>query len=381
MGWRSAGLNAYFSYAVSFGMSFLSGILIPVIPLLAFSMGASQIELGIIGSAAPLIYVPLTFLTGRMSDKIGRKWLIAASTSLYAIACMLYSKSSSPHHLMGVKLLEGMSTALLWPPVEALLADNAILMGHTFVSNFGASWSLGTTLGALASSWVIGAGGYGDVFMPAATVSLALSVATLSIVSERRAGLQGEEAPIPERASATSMHLGSVWLGAFLYAFCQGIVFALYPPYADARGVPAFIIGLVVTSLMIGRTLVFIFFRRIRGRFKTFTTIGSAVIGLTILPLSLTIEPWIILPLSLMLGFGLGLIYSATIMMALSADKASRGKYAGFFEGSIGAGYLLGPIIGGSVAQVALQVPYAICSVAALISLLSVIRSEIKQLP
>lgn len=129
---------------------------------------------------------------------------------------------------------------------------------------------------------------------------------------------------------------------------------------------------------MLGRTLVFISFRRIRGRFKMLITTGFAIIGLTILPLSLTIEPWIILPLSLMLGFGVGLIYAASIMVALSVDKASRGKYAGFFEGSIGAGYFFGPIIGGSIAQVVLQGPYAICSIAALISLLSIIRSKIK---
>jgi len=172
--------------------------------------------------------------------------------------------------------------------------------------------------------------------------------------------------------------LGSVWLAAFLYAFCQGIVFALYPPYAATRGISAFIIGLGVTALMLGRTLVFLFFRKIRGRFKALTTAGSAVMGLTILPLSLAIEPWIILPLSLTLGCGLGLIYSATIMMALSADEANRGKYAGLFESSIGAGYFFGPLVGGAAAQVALQGPYAICSGVSLISLLKIVRSEIK---
>lgn len=359
-------------------MSLLSGTLIPVIPLFAFRMGASQIELGIVGSAAPLIYVPLTFVTGRLSDRLGRKPLIAASALIYAIACVLYFISSSPTHLIVVKLIEGLSTALLWPPVEALLADNAFLNGYALVANFGASWSLGTTIGALISSWAIGTGRYGDVFLPAAIFSLAFSLATLLIISDIRAKLQGEEGPISEQGSATPSQFSSVWLAAFIYAFCQGIVFALYPPYADTRGVPTFIIGLVVTSLMLGRTLVFISFRRIRGRFKILITTGSAIIGLTILPLSLTIDPWIILPLSLMLGFGVGLIYAASIMVALSVDKASRGKYAGFFEGSIGAGYFFGPIIGGSIAQVVLQGPYAICSIAALISLLSIIRSKIK---
>lgn len=359
-------------------MSLLSGVLIPVIPLLAFSMGASQIELGIIGSAAPLIYVPLTFVTGRMSDRYGRKPLIAASSLLYAMACILYSASSSPTHLMGVKLLEGLSTALLWPPVEALLADNAIIKGHALASNFSASWSLGTTLGALTASWEMGSGRYRDPFLPAATVSLVFSLATLAIVSEKRVSPKSVGCQIAERGSATPLHFKSVWLAAFLYAFCQGIVFALYPPFAEYLGVPALVIGLAVTSLMMGRTLVFFFFRRLKAKFKVLAMTGSAVMGLVVLPLSLAVDSWIILPLSLTLGFGLGLVYSASIMMALSADKLSRGKYAGFFEGSIGAGYFFGPILGGSIAQVFLQGPYAICSIAALISLLSILKSQIE---
>lgn len=372
-------LNAYFPYAMSFGMSLLNGILIPIIPLLAFGMGASQIELGIIGSAAPLINLPMSFVTGRMSDRFGRKPLIAASSLLYAMAYISYSASPSPLHLVGVKLLEGLATALLWPPVEALLADNAMVEGHALASNFGASWSLGTALGALIASWVIGTGRYRDPLLPAATVSLAFSMATLAVISDKRAGLKSEAGRgIAERSSPSPLRYESVWLAAFLYAFCQGIVFALYPPFAKNMGVPTFVIGLAITSLMMGRTLVFILFRRIKARFKMIAMTGSAVIGLAALPLSLSVEPWVILPLALTFGLGLGLVYSASIMIALSVDGANRGKYAGLFEGSIGAGYLLGPLIGGSIAQVTLQGPYVICSAGALVSLLSIIRSKIE---
>jgi len=379
MSLRGEGLNADFAYAMSFGMSLLNGILIPIIPLLAFRLGSSQIELGIIGSAAPLIYVPLTFLTGRLSDRLGRKLLIAASALLYSIACVLYSISSSPTHLMGVKLLEGLSTALLWPPVEALLADNAMIKGHALASNFSASWSLGTTLGALTASWVVGAGKYRDPFLPAATASLVFALATLVIVSEKRVSSKGVGRQGSELGTAPPLRFKSVWLAAFLYAFCQGIVFSLYPPFAEYLGVPALVIGLAVTSLMMGRTLVFLFFRKLKARFKVLAMTGSAVMGLAALPLSSAVEPWIILPLSLTLGFGLGLVYSASIMITLSADELSRGKYAGIFEGSIGAGYLFGPLIGGSIAQASLQGPYVICSAAALFSLVSITRSRIER--
>jgi len=377
MRWTKLSLNAYFPYVMSFGMSLLNGALIPVIPLLAFSMGASQIELGIIGSVAPLVNLPLAFVTGRMSERYGRKPLIAASYLLFAMACISYSASSSPLHLMGVKLLEGLSTALLWPPVEALLADNAIVKGHALASNFGVSWSLGTTLGSLVGSWGIGAGRSRDPFLPAAIVSLVFSLATLAIISEKRVRPKYAGRQITERNSTAPMQNKSVWLATFLYAFCQGIVFALYPPFAEHMDVPSFVIGLAITSLMMGRTLVFLFFRRLKAQFKALAMTGSAVMGLTTLPLSLTIEPWIILPLSLTLGFGLGLVYSASIMMALSVDGVNRGKYTGLFEGSIGAGYFLGPIVGGSIAQVTLQGPYVICSVGALVSLLSLVGSKI----
>jgi len=381
MDWKSRNFNAYLSYSLSFVMSLLNGMLTPIIPLLGLSMGASQIELGLLGSAAYLIYIPLSSATGRLSDRLGRKSLIVASGLVYAVACIFYYMSSSPIQLIGARVVDGLAMALLWPAAEALLAESVALEPREMVSDFGVSWSFGAAIGALISSWVIGARRYSDVFLPASLVSSAFSIVALSTVSVKRAnpGLEGQE--VLERNARTPLQLKSVWMTAFLYAFCQGIVFALYPPYAELRGVSGLVIGLAVTSLMTGRTLVFLMFRKISVGFNVLAMAGSGLMGLAALPLAFVIDAWTILLSSLIFGLGAGLAYSASIQAALSVDSTRRGTYAGFFEGSIGAGYLFGPVIGGPIAQFVLQGPYVVCSVASLAAFVGIVRSRSKSSP
>ncbi len=355
-------MNVRFSYAASFLMSLLNGLFTPIVPLLGLSMGASQIELGFIGSATFLVYIPLSFIAGKLALRFGKRILLAASALTYSLACLLYFTSSSPLHLMGARLVDGIGMALLWPAVEALLAESAGLGGPEMVSNFGVAWSLGAAAGALGSSWFLGIGGYRDAFLPGMVMSLCLCVAALAFVSISReerneTNDMGNEAEPPD-----PLALKPVWLTAFLYSFCQGTVFSLYPPYAKLIGIPDFIIGLVVASIMTGRTLIFLLFRKLGRSFGSLAIAGSALMALAIMPVSLSRNPEMVLSFGMFLGFGAGLVYAASIRTALSVQARNRTRYAGFFEGSIGLGYLLGPFVGGWVAQYALQGPYIACA-------------------
>lgn len=369
--------NVRFSYAASFMMSLLNGLFTPIVPLLGLSMGASQIELGFIGSATFLVYIPLSFIAGTLSLRFGKRMLLAASTLIYSLACLLYFISSSPVHLMGARLVDGIGMALLWPAVEALLAESAGLKAPEMVSNFGVAWSLGAATGALGSSWFLGIGGYRDAFLPGMVISLILCLAALAFVSGSGEERKQLNEKMTEADSPSPNTLKPVWLTSFLYSFCQGTVFSLYPPYAELVGIPGFMIGLVVASIMTGRTLIFLLFRKLGRGFGSLAIAGCALMALAIMPVSLSMSPVIVLPFAVFLGVGAGLVYAASIRTALSVDARNRIRYAGFFEGSIGLGYLLGPLVGGGVAQYALQGPYIACALVCLGTLAVVATSKI----
>jgi DHA1 family multidrug resistance protein-like MFS transporter len=360
-----AARNATLSYALSFFFSVFAALLVPVVPLLAFKMGASQFELGLIGAAVPLTYVPLALLSGSFSDRISRKSLIVLSCFVYSLACVAYALSSTPLHLMVGRLLEGVSTAMLWPAVEALLADSTDVGGSKLVSNFGVLWSSGSLLGGVLSSLVLGAGQYGVVFIPCAGFSLLTGVMLILGLSEKRRSndvVVGVEngPPVPQRRMLTT------WAVAMLYAVCQGTIFSLYPPYAEIMGIPGALIGLAIAFGLAGRTIMFYLYRFLKVGFKTLALAGSILASVFTLQLVLSTEPFIVLSAGFLFGVGMGLCYSAAIRSALDVDSSSRGKYAGLFEGSIGLGYFLGPAIGGAAAELVLQAPYVISSAAAL---------------
>jgi MFS family permease len=69
---------------------FAIGMGVPVSPLLASRMGATWVEIGLMGSAWGLVFTLSAFLTGRISDKIGRKPVLAISAGLSALAAFSF---------------------------------------------------------------------------------------------------------------------------------------------------------------------------------------------------------------------------------------------------------------------------------------------------
>lgn len=362
---RAMTRNANASYAMSFVFSMLMASLVPVIPLLALRMGASLFEIGIIGSASCLTYVPVALLSGALSERFNKRRLLMISSFLYAVACTAYWMSSTPLHLMLSKLLDGLSTAILWPAVEALLADSARISGDRLISNFGVLWSSGSIAGGLISSVVLWYGNYEVVFLPCAATSLLMCCLSALMVS-KRIDPQVESKRKSKDGSVSPKKMIQTWSIAALYAFCQGTIFSLYPPYALLRGIPGALIGLTIALLVAGRTLMFYLYRFVKRSFRALALVGSFVAFLLPLLLMSSIDPLVLLSCGFLLGTGLGLCYSAAIRSALEADPSSRGMYAGVFESSIGVGYLLGSGIGGVASEFVLEGPYIVSSAVAL---------------
>jgi len=357
--------NTTVSYILSFAFSALVALLVPIVPLIAFEMGASQLELGLVGSSSLLTYIPISMISGALSDRIGRKRLIIASSLVFIVSCLVYLASSSLTHLALGKMLEGISMSLLWPAVEALLADNASISGDRLVSNFGVLWSSGSVTGGIVSSFVLDMRQYWIVFLPCAGVALVLCAASILMISDFHRKVEPDSREGSSGASPSPLRMIDTWAVAMLYSFCQGTIFALYAPYAEIRGVSGMVIGLAIASILAGRTLIFFTYRHMRASFDSLATLGAATSSVSILLFAVSFDPPILLLSALMVGVGVGLTYIAAIGSALMADPLRRGKYAGLFEGSIGLGYLLGPATGGIVGGLMLEGPYVVSSLLA----------------
>ncbi|MER3447717.1 MAG: MFS transporter [Candidatus Dadabacteria bacterium] len=140
-------------------------------PLFFVSTGLGVSRIGIISAAYPATWGILQLWTGALSDKLGRKWMIAVGMWVQALGiCVVLLTRSFGAWITGSVLL-GLGTALVYPTLLAAVSDvvhpelrassvgvyrfwrdmgyafGALLSG-IIADRFGISWAIGT-IGAL----------------------------------------------------------------------------------------------------------------------------------------------------------------------------------------------------------------------------------------
>lgn len=99
------------------------GIVAPLMPIFAESLGATGIWLGIIFSGFSISRVLFMPLIGRLSDRRGRKRFITAGLLLYAVLSLLYPAAGSVYTLVAVRLIHGFASAMVFPIAMAYVAE------------------------------------------------------------------------------------------------------------------------------------------------------------------------------------------------------------------------------------------------------------------
>jgi len=367
--WGRIKSSALYIYAISFLMSAVAGVLVPAVPIYALRLGATQFELGLIGSATPLTYALFTIAMGRLWDRGNRKMPIVAFLLLYSAVCLLYSYVKSPGELILLRLFEGFSWSLFWPPVEVLITKEETERGQGIVSGFGVSWSSGGLLGAFLSSFALQSRNLADVFLAVTVLPFCLAFTSMLLIKNKTDTVAVEKGVKSSSKEAVSK---MAWVLILLYASCQGMLLALYPAYAEINLMPDFAIGLTIFLLMMGRTLAFAFFNKVRRLSPS--KIGSILLTFGSLPLAFTTDVRIIFPCSIAFGFGAGLLYSESFNEVMKGNAETRGQRAGVFEGVIGIGNM-SPVAGGYLAEILLSAPYILNSaIAALVLTALVLR-------
>ena len=96
-----------------------------LLPLFYASRGLSIGEIGVLAAAYPAVWGLGQIGTGALSDRVGRKGLIAAGMLVQAGAIGLIAAASSfPVWLLAAALL-GLGTAMVYPTLLAAIADVA----------------------------------------------------------------------------------------------------------------------------------------------------------------------------------------------------------------------------------------------------------------
>lgn len=353
---------------VLFGLAFLAtlgyGIMIPTLSVHAHELGASHSAIGVIVSAFAAAQLLTQIPMGRLSDHVGRVYLVVFGFGLMAVAATLYHFATTANQFIVLQALAGIGGGCLWPALMAMITENVKpeergrLMGA-----FNTVFFLGVGMGPLIGGLIAGQWGRVAVFNAWTFVAVLggfiCMVAIRETAQDRRASAARARATKAADAPLIKPGLMATFASALVVrsrgGVCSSFNNALLPLYAVAMfdATPQ-----MIGSIMFIHGLGLAFFN-IPGGMMTDKVgrrlpvlAGSMVASAGVLWYSAAGSYW---ALFAAVGLaGAGAAFSTPAIAALAADISDprrRGEAFGYFLTSFNLGMVLGSLIFGFVSD------------------------------
>ena len=209
----------------------------PTVPLLASSLGASPLVVGMIAATMSLVYTVMAVGFGHLSDLLGRRAIVLVSFLVYGAGCLLIAASTSILQMFLTIAVIGVGMGMFWPIVEAWIADSSGDGRDRAMRKFSLSWSAGTMVGPVIAGALLGASmRFGLALSAAAGLSgLSFLLVLLSGVRESPSSSDEPRAEEPE-AAASLFYLSLIALLAVWMT--QTTSYTFFPLIASGAGMP-----------------------------------------------------------------------------------------------------------------------------------------------
>jgi len=358
-----------------FMFSLGSGIASPIIPLYSSSLGASYIQIGIIGTAYGLVYAVCAVPLGKLSDKLGRKVIMLLGAALCTFAAASYSMATNVNQIMLIRAIEGLAWAAFFPSIEALTTDvsSVSAVGRTMglsTASYGAGFALGSLLAGTLASYF----GYRYTFLFYLASAILATVLGLTMVREPKKIVLHQLNPSKTTSKSIGLrHRANILadLISMVYSIVLMTILTLLPVYAEGLGIEVFSIGILMMMLWVARITSFLNAGRLSDKMGRKLVLTPSLAGLAIGSFLLAVsETWLTLVLAvIVIGLSLGALFPVSI--ALISDyvpSSQRGVAMGMFETASAVGQTIGPAVGGVLAErFSPSYPYLFCAIASMI--------------
>lgn len=339
-------------YLTIFLISTAYGTITFLLPVFAEGLGATYIELGLLGSIGSVVYTTMTLLTGLMLDRFEKVRFFLVFTAFGALVPVLFSLTSRVPELFALRGLLGVVSAAFWVTASTLTADISPPEELTkSVVRYNVSWISGFVAGPILGGIVSDRYGFPALFILVAT----LIIPSVFLIATRLSG----------RVTLRAV-TGGIWKGltslrpialAYItlipYAIVLGIYMAILPGHMGVLGISASAIGLLLTMTNALRGLGFLSGERwMRWGTRRSLWVSSILMSgaLFMVSKSNSITEFA-LPLALY-GFAGGIITPVILdYIAHRSPKEALGAAMGLHEFVYGVGMSLGPIVGGAIAE------------------------------
>src|SRR3989338_8841035 len=328
------------------------GIILPLLPFYALSLGAAPVELGFLTATFAVMQLIFSPVFGKLADRIGRKKVLMMGTLGFMAAYLVFAFATSFWMAILGRALEGFFAAGIFPVCISLLSDLTTpkqrghamgLMGMTFSLGF----IFGPAFGGFASTFAVQ-----DAFFLAACFSFLNFLWIFFKLKEPKEKPESKEI-VSQEVSLLS-HLSSpllfLFLSSLMITFMIGGIEATLALYTSEKlGFNATQMGLIFTYVgvlimimqFVGGTLV--------NRFGEVRMIqaGLFLSGLGFFLIALT-NDWIslLIPLAIFVA-GNASVFPAVTSLITKKVQGKSGVVLGLNNSFSAGGQIIGPMLGG----------------------------------
>ena len=327
----------------------------------AAELGASAGALGLLGSIWFAPYVAMSLVSGRLSDRFGRRRIALIAPCVTLAMSLACARTSNVGALIALTAVFGLGLGCFWPPVMAWISDGvrgAAL--HARLTGFGVAWNTGLLCGFALTGYVF-----------RQRPSLAFDIPALGIVAIFVLLLLPARMPCSGFVPATSENIPTgrgfrktAWLASFAVQLATSGVAALFPQLATHLGIQADAHGALL-AVGRGAALVMVVVLQVLTFWHARLWplwLAQGVCAVAALIVGVGSAWWLFMAAFAAMGAVAGYSYQASVFFTLD-EMAEKGKGTGLHEAFLASGMFSGPLLAGWAGSAfGLSAPYYFCA-------------------
>ncbi len=329
------------------------GIVAPLMPIFAESLGATGIWLGIIFSAFSFSRAILMPIIGKISDKKGRKRFIVFGLFFYSLASFLYIFAPNVYWLTFIRVIHGLASAMVLPVAMAYIGEIAPsgkegkTMGTFNISLFLGMGS-GPFLGGILNKFF----GMNSVFLAMGFLTTLSFFVVVLFLPDIKIKKQKNIKPISFKKALKNKAVKSLVLFRILGAIGRGGLMAFLPIFAASINIGSAKVGIALSVMILLTALLQRPFGKVADKYNKFHLVLA---GTIISDLMLFLIPglknfWLLMTLVVIMGVAGALsMPAATAIIVKIGNNIGMGSSMGIFSTSMSVGMILAPLVSGLV--------------------------------
>ena len=334
----------------------------PILNPFAESLETPEAFMGFIAAASTLPGVLISFPAGSLSDIIGRRKILLASSMVFASAPFLYIFINSWWQLILVRFYHGFATAIFVPVARAALAEYYSSRRGEKISVFTSATIVGRSIAPFLGGFILSLTlwNYRMVYLAVGLFGILTLVTGLTLFrwiadkpissSERRRNvrkLEGFRVVLRNR----NIFIASTTEAAARYVY-GALEFFLVGYLKNVAKMNPSLIGIIMGMQLILIPIVNPFMGRFSDRVgRKIPIIGGLMLGgisILAIPYNVQFIPLLLISVAFGLCFSM-IISSAPALVGDLADKESYGAAMGFLATIMDIGQMAGPIFTGFI--------------------------------